>query len=289
MPWTTIALLVALSAVVLADHDRGDRPAPASDRAGVGAADGRGLTMRLDVGRPSPSSAASGPSAASSPSCSSSSRRRASSSRSARACSTASSDDGPARRPRAGHRDPAQHRVRDGRPDRPGDDAVRRRRGDGGRPLGADPGVGPADRRRPRYVVDSPRFRVADPPNYTTFVTFGSQDGLDDRIDLHRRAAAGPRRRSRPSDGARPPSRSPCPRRPRPRRTSASATRCSVTVDPGDPIMRNLFPRPTGVADATVVGLYTVPRARTPLTGSTTRALDPGGRSAAPSTTRSRT
>ena len=59
------------------------------------------------------------------------------------------------------------------------------------------------------YVVDSPRFRVADPPNYTTFVTFQSQDGLDDRIEYTagrppaRAAAVGRRRRARPSSRSR--------------------------------------------------------------------------------------
>src|SRR4029078_352709 len=33
-----------------------------------------------------------------------------------------------------------------------------------------------------RYVVDSPRFRVANPPNFTTFLTFRYQDGLVGRL-----------------------------------------------------------------------------------------------------------
>ncbi len=109
-----------------------------------------------------------------------------------------------------------------------------------------------------RYVVSSPRFRVADPPNYTTFVTFAYQDGLENRIAYT--AGRPPARVAQPTGGA--------PAAIEIALSEEAATETHivlgdtlhVTVDPGDPIMRNLFPRPTGAADVTVVGLYTVPQ-----------------------------
>ena len=98
-----------------------------------------------------------------------------------------------------------------------------------------------------RYVVSSPRFRVADPPNYTTFVSFAYQDGLEDRIAYT--AGRPPARVAQPSgDGA------PAAIEIALSEETAAETHIGVgdtlhvTVDPGDPIMRNLFPRPTGAA-----------------------------------------
>ena len=153
---------------------------------------------------------------------------------------------GPARRLRAGDRHPAQHRVRDGRPDRPG--GTRRSpvsRPTADEPLGADPGVGPADRRRPRATSSSsPRFRVADPPNYTTFVTFRSQDGLDDRIEYT--AGRPPVRLAQPPDDERASrrSRSRSPRRPRPRRTSRLGDTLAADRRPGRPDHAQPVPAP---------------------------------------------
>ncbi|MFL5711957.1 MAG: FtsX-like permease family protein [Chloroflexota bacterium] len=110
------------------------------------------------------------------------------------------------------------------------------------------------------YVVETPRFRVGDPPNYTTFVTFRSQAGLDGHIEY--------------SSGRAPVRLPASPVASGPARLeiaiseeAAAETHIALgdtlrlTVDPGDPIMRNLFPRPTGEADVSVVGLY---RAREP-------------------------
>jgi len=108
-----------------------------------------------------------------------------------------------------------------------------------------------------RYVVSSPRFRVADPPNYTTYVTFQYQDALDDRIAYT--AGRPPARLTQPSTADAPAAVE----------ISLSVEAAAethigvgdllhVAVDPGDPTMRNLFPRPTGLVDATVVGLFSV-------------------------------
>src|SRR6478736_171540 len=113
------------------------------------------------------------------------------------------------------------------------------------------------------YVVESPRFRVVEPPNYTTFITFRSQDGLADRIAYI--SGRPPERMAQPADDS---------------GTAhleiaisdeaAAETHIrlgdtlQLTVDPGDPIMRNLFPRPTGKAEATVVGTYRVPEPADP-------------------------
>ncbi len=110
-----------------------------------------------------------------------------------------------------------------------------------------------------RYVISSPRFTVADPPNYTTYVSFRYQDGLDDRITY---------------TAGRPPARIA-----QPARTGAPAAleialseeaaaethirvgdTLQLTVDPSDPIMRASYSDATGAAAATVVGLFTVPQ-----------------------------
>jgi putative ABC transport system permease protein len=107
-----------------------------------------------------------------------------------------------------------------------------------------------------RFVIDSTRFRVPDPPNYTTFVTFRYQDGLDGRITF--------------VDG-RAPARLPAPAPGDPPRLemalsteAAAETQIRVgdtytmVVDPADPTLRNVFPRPSGTVDVVVVGLFQV-------------------------------
>jgi putative ABC transport system permease protein len=113
------------------------------------------------------------------------------------------------------------------------------------------------------YVVESPRFGVADPPNYTTFVTFRSQAGLDGHIEY---TSGRPPVRLPGSSGAASPARLEIALS----EEAAAETHIALgdtlrlAVDPGDPIMRNLFPRPTGEADVTVVGLYRVPEPASP-------------------------
>ena len=110
-----------------------------------------------------------------------------------------------------------------------------------------------------RYVVSSPRFRVADPPNYTTFVSFAYQDGLEDRIAYT--AGRPPARVPQPTGGG-----TPATIEIALSEEAAAETHIRVgdvlhtTVDAGDPIMRNLFPRPAGAAEVRVVGLFTVPQ-----------------------------
>ena len=64
-----------------------------------------------------------------------------------------------------------------------------------------------------RYVVNSTRFRLADPPKFTTFVTLRQADALEDQLDLvagrwPARAVIRPKRdQVRPARS----SRSPCP------------------------------------------------------------------------------
>ena len=107
------------------------------------------------------------------------------------------------------------------------------------------------------YVVDSTRFGLIDPPNYTSYVTLRQQDGVEEHIEY----VAG-----------RPPVRAPAPAEPDlPPRfevalSSATAAALLVelgdilpaTVDATDPMLRNVFPRPTTEVELEVVGLFTV-------------------------------
>jgi putative ABC transport system permease protein len=105
------------------------------------------------------------------------------------------------------------------------------------------------------FVVDSTRFVVRDPPNYQTFVTFRQQDGLDGRIDL--------------VEGRLPERLEPQPDAP-PRFeivvSEATATAIAVRtgdvlsaiVDPTDPMVANVFPRPANEIEIAFVGLYSI-------------------------------
>ena len=93
---------------------------------------------------------------------------------------------GPPLRGRARDRAPAEHPVLrrvdrvpspDGRPVRTG---RRPRRVAPTRLPDVDRGLIDED----QFVVDSTRFRLADPPRFTTFVTLRQQDGLDDTSEL---------------------------------------------------------------------------------------------------------
>ena len=107
------------------------------------------------------------------------------------------------------------------------------------------------------YVVESPRFRVVEPPNYTTFITFRSQDGLADRIEYT--SGRPPEGIPRSADGGTALIEIAMSDEAAAETHIGLGDTLQLTVDPGDPIMRNLFPRPTGKAEATVVGTYRVP------------------------------
>ena len=169
------------------------------------------------------------------------------------------SDDGPARRPGPRDRDPAQHRIRDGRPHRPRNDPIRRCRGRLRGALGADPRIGPADRRRPALRRRQPALPRRGPAELHDVPDVPLPGRPRRPAHLHRRTATRKRCRQSPDTEA------PALVEIGLSEEAAAETHIGlgdtleVSVDPGDPIMRNLFPRPTGLATATVVGLYTVP------------------------------
>ena len=113
-----------------------------------------------------------------------------------------------------------------------------------------------------RYVISSPRFQVAEPPNYTTFVSFRYQDGLDDRITYT--TGRPPARIAQPTGSVA--FAAPAALEIALSEEAAAETHIRVgdtlqlTVDSGDPIMRAFFSDATGAATATVVGLFTVPQ-----------------------------
>ncbi len=140
-------------------------------------------------------------------------------------------------------------------------------------PSGSDPMVGVVNRgdtlagRLPasvtdivtarHYVVDTTRFRLVDPPNYTSFVTLRTQEGVNDQIDLTqgRLPAAVPA----PAD----------PVDPRRFEIAVSAPTAAellvgvgdvlpAAVDPGDPMLRNVFPKPVAAVELEVVGTFTL-------------------------------
>ncbi|MGP1675289.1 MAG: hypothetical protein ACTS8Z_08760, partial [Candidatus Limnocylindrales bacterium] len=143
-------------------------------------------------------------------------------------------------------------------------------------PSGSDPMVGVVNRgdtlagRLPpsvadivtarHYVVDTTRFRLVDPPNYTSFVTLRTQEGVDDQIDLTQ---------------GRPPASVPAPDGPAdptdPRRFEIAVSAPTAAellvevgdvlpaaVDPGDPMLRNVFPKPVAAVEFEVVGIFTL-------------------------------
>jgi putative ABC transport system permease protein len=112
-----------------------------------------------------------------------------------------------------------------------------------------------------QYVVDSTRFQLADPPNFTTYVTLRQASGLEDQLDL--------------VDGRWParvtPTEEPARAEPVPPvfeiAMSAPAAdaigvrvgdRLPAAVDPGDPLLRNTFPRPVTAVAFEVVGTFAV-------------------------------
>jgi putative ABC transport system permease protein len=113
------------------------------------------------------------------------------------------------------------------------------------------------------YVVDTTRFRLIDPPNYTSYVTLRHQDGVDEHIEYV--AGRPPARAAAPAEPDLPP---------RFEVALSSATAAELLVelgdilpaaaDSGDPMLRNVFPRPETPIEIEVVGLFTVDDRRAP-------------------------
>ncbi len=107
------------------------------------------------------------------------------------------------------------------------------------------------------YVVDSTRFRLIDPPNYTSYITLRNQDGVDEHIQFV--AGRPPARAAAPAEPDLPP-------RFEVALSSATAAQLLVELgdilpaaaDSGDPMLRNVFPRPATPIEIEVVGLFTV-------------------------------
>jgi len=114
-----------------------------------------------------------------------------------------------------------------------------------------------------RYVVDTTRFRLVDPPNYPSYITLRYQDGIDEHIEI----AEGrrPERLPELEDDEAPP-------RFEVALSTATAAELLVKVgdtlpaaaDPGDSMLRNVFPRPVTAIEIQVVGLFSVRDARAP-------------------------
>ncbi|MEX1170178.1 MAG: FtsX-like permease family protein [Chloroflexota bacterium] len=110
-----------------------------------------------------------------------------------------------------------------------------------------------------RFVVDAPRFGLADPPRFTTFVTLRQQDGLDAQTELSE-GRWPVRFEPAPGTDADAPSRFEV------ALSDATADAIGVevgdtlaaNVDPNDPLLRNIFPRPTTAVEVDVVGRFSV-------------------------------
>jgi len=118
---------------------------------------------------------------------------------------------------------------------------------------------------REHFVLEAPRFRLSKPPKYTTFVTFRGQDGLDRLVDLT--AGRWPARVTPPANAD--------PDAPAVFEVAIAEAAAETTgmkvgdtlaaqVDPGDPLLRTLFPRPTTAIQIVVSGLFTVRDATDP-------------------------
>ena len=112
---------------------------------------------------------------------------------------------------------------------------------------------------RQHFVLEAPRFKLRAPPRYTTFVTFRAQDGLDRLVDLT--AGRWPARVTPAADAD--------PNAPPVFEVAIAEAAAATTgmkvgdklaaqVDPGDPLLRTLFPRPTTAIEIVVSGLFTV-------------------------------
>ncbi len=111
------------------------------------------------------------------------------------------------------------------------------------------------------YLLETPRFLVDDPPNYTTFVTLRYQDGLEEQIEVVEGRAPRPVRQPTVEDPETPPSA-----RLEVAISEATAAetlmavgdRLAATVDDDDPLVRRMFPRPVSLVEVEVVGIFAV-------------------------------
>ena len=112
-----------------------------------------------------------------------------------------------------------------------------------------------------RFVVESTRFQLADPPNFTTYVTLRQGDGLGDQLDVV--AGRWPARvipTAPPNEAApQPPVFEIALSVPAADAIGvAVGDRLPAAVDPGDPLLRNTFPRPVAAVAFEVVGTFSV-------------------------------
>ncbi len=112
-----------------------------------------------------------------------------------------------------------------------------------------------------RFVVDSTRFQLANPPNYRTFVTFRYQDGLDEQLDLVE--GRWPSQVAPATSGDADPDAPPVFEVAVSDATAQAigvgvGDALAANVDPADPVLRNVFPRPTTAIEIDVVGRFAV-------------------------------
>src|SRR5919109_2049045 len=107
------------------------------------------------------------------------------------------------------------------------------------------------------FVVETPRFGLTDPPNFTTYVTLRYQDGVTDRLTVDEGRL--PRRLPPSPDPTAPPRFEIA--------VSSETARTTLielgdvllaSLDPADPLIRLIFPRPTADVELEVVGLFSV-------------------------------
>ena len=125
------------------------------------------------------------------------------------------------------------------------------------------------------FVVDSTRFALSEPPNYPTIVTFSYQDGVEDMVEyLEGRA---PVRATEPAAGSGEPPRFEVALS----RATAEEIKVGVgdilpaNVDPADPMLRRVVPRPTTPIQIEVVGLFDVRDPADPAWYGETRVAQP--------------
>jgi putative ABC transport system permease protein len=110
-----------------------------------------------------------------------------------------------------------------------------------------------------RFVVDAPRFGLADPPRFSTFVTLRQQDGIEEHIDLTAGRWPAPVEPDPEADPPAPPAFEIVLSEAALATTGVSlGDRLAVNVDPNDPLLRNLFPRPSTAVELLVVGKFVV-------------------------------
>lgn len=115
------------------------------------------------------------------------------------------------------------------------------------------------------FVVEAPRLGLADPPRFTTFITLRQQNGLADHLELSAGRWPIPVDPDGAPEGVVLPSFEIA-------LSDATAEAIQVevgdtlaaNVDPGDPLLRNLFPRPSTAVDVHVVGRFAVRDHRDP-------------------------